>query len=227
MRRFNMPGILAGLALAVPTTALPTFALGQARVPPVVMEHLQGLEARCRADGGRPGGGRFIVAQDFTGDGRPDYLISEGDFVCTGRPDLFRQNGEARVDIFVTDARGQALRAFSDRLIAFRVLAGAPVKVQIARRGAVCGAAAGPTTQCATQLAWNGQTFGAGVSVSDADRTGAPTTNPTNRASASPQAAPAGDTQAAFAARCRRELVAVDASAARWADDECRTRWTH
>lgn len=198
-------------------------ALGQARVPATVMTHLRSLESLCKSSGGQPGGGRFIVVQDFTGDRRPDYLISEGDFVCTGRPDLFKRNGEARVDIFVGDATGQARRVYSDRLIAFRVLAGVPAKVQIARRGAVCGPDAGPTTQCAAQLAWNGQGFGAAVSVSDADRTGpasAQAAGPTP-----PAAVPGGGGEAAFLAKCRRDLIAKDARAARWADDQCRDVW--
>ncbi|ODT88963.1 hypothetical protein [Phenylobacterium sp. SCN 70-31] len=212
--------VAAGLAVALPAAAQP-----QPRVPSIVMDHLRGLEARCRAAGGQPGGGRFIVAQDFTGDRRPDYLVSEGDYVCTGRPNLFRENGEARVDIFVTNPSGQAPRVFSDKLIGFRVLAGTPTKIQIARRGALCGAGAGPTTQCATQLVWNGQSFGAGVSVSDADRAG-PAAAAAPAVSAS-GAAPAGETETAFLARCRKELITRDAGAARWADEECGDRWKH
>ncbi|WP_337185174.1 hypothetical protein [Phenylobacterium sp.] len=211
--------VAAGLAFVLPATAQP-----QPRVPSIVMDHLKSLEARCRAAGGQPGGGRFIVAQDFTGDRRPDYLVSEGDYICTGRPNLFRENGEAQVDIFVTDASGQAPRVFADKLIGFRVLAGTPAKIQIARRGAVCGPGAAPTTQCATQLAWNGHSFGAGVSVSDADRAGPATAAPAGGAAG---AAPAGETEAAFLARCRQELVSRDAGAARWADEECRERWKH
>jgi hypothetical protein len=210
---------LAGLAALVGGSAL-----GQARVPATVMTHLRSLESLCRSSGGQPGGGRFIIVQDFTGDRRPDYLISEGDFVCTGRPDLFKRGGEARVDIFVGDASGQARRVYSDRLIAFRVLAGAPAKVQIARRGAVCGPAAGPTTQCAAQLAWNGQSFGAEVSVSDADRTGpGSATGPAPVPSAA--ATPVSGGEVAFLARCRRDLIARDAGATRWADDQCRDVW--
>ena len=215
----------AGLA-AFAAGSAPAGAFAQAPAPPVVMPHLQGRAARCRTAGGQPGGGRFIVVQDFTGDRRPDYLVSEGDFACTGRPNLFRENGEARVDIFVTNAAGQALRVFSDELIGFRVLAGTPAKVQIARRGASCGPGAGPTTQCAAQLVWNGESFGAGVSVSDADRTRPPPAAPPVQAAA-PAAAAAGETEAGFLARCRQELVSRDAGAARWADGECRERWNH
>lgn len=210
--------------------ALPAAALAQPAPPPipaVVLTHMQSLDARCAAAGGREGPGRYVAAQDFTGDGRLDYLLSEGDYNCVGRPGLFRKDGQARVDIFVTDARGQALRVYSDLLAAHRIVAGRPAKVQVARRGAACGAGAGPATQCAAQLEWNGTGFGQGVSVARA----APGAPPAATPAATPTPAPAAEAgagaggQAAFLARCRRELVSRDASAARWADEECRGRW--
>lgn len=103
-----------------------------------------------------------MIAQDFTGNGLIDYLLSEGDFNCTGRSELFRKDGQARVDIFVTDRAGGALRVYSDTLMAYRVLAGRPARVQIARKGVLCGAGNG---QRAAQLAWNGTSFGEAVSV--------------------------------------------------------------
>ncbi len=87
---------------------------------------------------------------------------------CVGRPGLFRQGGVARVDLFVVDARNAARRVYSDQLIAYRVLAGKPAKVQIARQGAACGAGSDARTQCAAQLAWNGHGFGEAIAVSDA-----------------------------------------------------------
>src|SRR5690606_20046434 len=146
-------------------------------------------------------------------DGRLDYLLSEGNYTCAGRPDIFRQNGEARVDIFVTDARNNARRVYSDRLIGYRVLAGRPVKVQIARKGAACGVGATASTQCAAQLEWNGQGFGQGVSVSSADKPGSatPAAPPAAPATAS-GAAPArlglsANAQGTFLTRCRADYV--------------------
>lgn len=208
----------AGVALAQPPP-----------VPPVVLDHMNDLDRRCRAAGGRPDGGRFVFAQDFTGDGRLDYLLSEGDYACGGKPGLFRPGGQARVDIYVADARGQVLRNYSDTLIAYRLLAGRPTKVQIARRGAACGPAATPSTQCATQLAWNGRSFGQGVAVSSGGSGAAAAQAP---APAAPGAASAGVAagggaagEAAFLVRCRRAYVSADASAARWADGQCKDDW--
>ena len=198
-------------------SASPALAQNRPPVPAVVMQHMADLDARCRAAGGRPGEARYIVAQDFTGDGRLDYLLSEGNYACTGRPDLFRRNGEARVDIFVTDARNTARRVYSDVLIGYRVLAGRPVKVQIARKGAACGPGAAAGTQCAAQLEWNGQGFGQGVSVSSADKPGS-----------GPAPARLGlepNAQATFLARCRADYVKAEASAARWADGQCKDDW--
>lgn len=223
------------LLLAAPLLLAPTPAAGQARppIPAVVLTHMNSLDARCTAAGGRPADGRYVIAQDFTGDGRIDYLLSEGDYACAGRPGLFRRDGAARVDIFVTDGRNDARRVYSDTLIAYRVLAGRPAKVQIARRGAPCGPGASAATQCAAQLAWNGQTFGEGVSVGNAP--GAPA--PVQPAPASPPAATAStappaarlavapNAEAEFLARCRRDYVSREASAARWADNQCKDDW--
>ena len=102
------------------------FAQARPPIPSVVLDHMNDLDRRCVAAGGRAGEGRFVVAQDFTGDGRLDYLLSEGDYDCVGRPGLFRKGAVARVDLFVVDARNAARRVYSDQLIAYRVLAGQP-----------------------------------------------------------------------------------------------------
>jgi hypothetical protein len=81
MRRSLLPLVLG---LCVSSAAWP-----QARppIPSVVLDHMNDLERRCVAAGGRAGQGRFVVAQDFTGDGRLDYLLSEGDYDCVAGRD--------------------------------------------------------------------------------------------------------------------------------------------
>ena len=221
--------------------------LAQARppIPTVVLDHMNDLDRRCVAAGGRVGEGRFVVAQDFTGDGRLDYLLSEGDYNCVGRPGLFRQGGVGRVDIFVVDARNAARRVYSDRLIAYRVLAGKPARVQIARQGTACGAGSSARTQCAAQLAWNGQGFGEAVAVSDARapadaapavREAAPAAAAAGVGAAAGSVAPAApappaplavppDARPRFLAECRQAYVSRSADAARWADEQCVADW--
>ncbi|WP_197422726.1 MULTISPECIES: hypothetical protein [unclassified Phenylobacterium] len=220
MTNARLWGLAIGAVAAGLTGQAGARAQGQPPIPSVVLTHMQSLDARCLAAGGREGPGRYVAAQDFTGDGRLDYLLSEGDYNCAGRPGLFRKAGQARVDIFVTDARGQSRRVYSDVLAGYRIVAGRPAKVQVARRGAACGGGAGPGAQCAAQLEWNGTGFGQGVSVARA-APGAPSAAAS--APPPPVSAPAGEAE--FLARCRRELVSRDASAARWADEECRGRW--
>lgn len=214
-------------ALAPPQTA----AQPRPPIPAVVLAHMQSLDARCRAAGGRDGDGRYVIAQDFTGDGRLDYLVSEGDYNCIGRPGLFRQNGEARIDVFVADpAPNAARRVYAETLLGYRVVAGAPARIQVARRGAACGG--GPEARCAAELRWTGTGFGQGVAVARA-APGAPpvTTNPAAPQPSAATSAPATSeatrtlTEADFVARCRRALVAREASAARWADQACRDDW--
>lgn len=220
-----VPLFVVGVLACVAT---PLLAQSPPPIPAVVMDHIQDLDARCRAAGGRPGKGRYVFARDFTGDDRLDYLVSEGDYDCGGRPGLFRPDGVARVDIYVTDGRNAARRVYSDRLIAYRLLAGKPVQVQIARRGAACGPGSVPTTQCAAQLAWNGEGFGEGVSVSDATaKVPTPASEPSGPAGGATAVGLTlqADAQARFLVECRAAYLARSADAARWADEQCAGDW--
>jgi len=218
------------------------FAEARPPIPSVVLDHMNDLDRRCVAAGGRAGEGRYIVAQDFTGDGRLDYLLSEGDYSCVGRPGLFRQGGVARVDLFVVDGRNAARRVYSDQLIGYRVLAGKPAKVQIVRQGGACGSGNDARTQCAAQLAWNGHSFGEAIAVIDPSApTGAP---PPESAAvlAAPSTTAAGigavavgsapaplvvppEARPRFLAGCRQTYVSRSADAARWADEQCVADW--
>jgi hypothetical protein len=133
---------------------LATPAAAQGGVPPEVQARVNELVARCVQAGGTLGSmrgeGRFVIPADFTGDGRLDFLVSEGNVPCMGRPATFRPDGLARVELWVRQADGSARLAFADRLLAYRVLAGPPAKLQIARRGPACGAA-----RCGDELLWN------------------------------------------------------------------------
>ena len=215
------------------------FAQARPPIPSVVLDHMNDLDRRCVAAGGRAGEGRFVVAQDFTGDGRLDYLLSEGDYDCVGRPGLFRQGGVARVDLFVVDARNAARRVYSDQLIGYRVLAGQPARVQIARQGAACGAGSTARTQCAAQLAWNGHGFGEAIAVSDAKAPSASAAPGSPATSPGPQAANAGAGAAAVAAAGSAPVALVvrpearprfladcrQAYVSRSADEQCVADW--
>ena len=233
-----MNRMLLLLALGACLSAV-VFAQARPPIPSVVLDHMNDLDRRCLAAGGRVGEGRYIVAQDFTGDGRLDYLLSEGDYSCVGRPGLFRQGGVARVDLFVVDGRNAAWRVYSDQLIGYRVLAGKPAKVQIARQGAACGAGSDARTQCAAQLAWNGHGFGEAIAVSDSR---APADAPPAQSAAvlpAPSTAAAGvgvgsapaplvvppDARPRYLADCRQTYVSRSADAARWADEQCVADW--
>jgi hypothetical protein len=134
--------------------ALATAAQAQGLVPEPVKARVNELVAQCVAAGGALGSmsgqGRFVIPQDFTGDGRTDFLISEGNVPCIGKPTLFRPDGLAKVELWVGTGAGGATLAFADRLLAYRVLAGPPARLQIARRGPACGAA-----RCGDELRWN------------------------------------------------------------------------
>ncbi len=149
------------LAIAA-AASLPSGAKAQSRppIPDAVFAHIDQLDLGCRARGGRAGEGRYIVAQDFTGDGRPDYLISEHEYVCTGRPQAYRRNdGAARIALFVTDADNNAFRAYYEMVVSYEVTAGQPATVQVVKEGAFCRPGAPPQVRCSAQLDWNGRIF--------------------------------------------------------------------
>lgn len=140
---------------------LPSLGVAQGRpaVPSALIAHVQGLDAACRAKGGTPGGGRFIANQDFNGDGRADFLVSEADYICTGRPDALKSAGGAKLAIFVTDAAGQASRAYYETVSAHQATAGRPARVQVMKTGAFCAPGAAPQIRCSADLMWNGKAF--------------------------------------------------------------------
>lgn len=175
----------AALAAALGATA--AVAQPAQSLPPAVLDHVEQLDKRCAAAGGRPAGGRFVIAQDFTGDGRTDFLVSEGDYACAGRADMFRRGGVARVAIYVGEGGG-ARRVFFETLAAYRVLAGAPARVQVAKRGSACGAGTPANGLCGGTLAWTGRAFALPGAAATAEK---PQTAPAMPSAAPPAAASA------------------------------------
>jgi hypothetical protein len=57
--------------------------------PAAVAQKMADMDSACRVAGGRPGGGTYVFVQDFSGDGGNDFLISEGNYNCIGKPDVF------------------------------------------------------------------------------------------------------------------------------------------
>jgi hypothetical protein len=210
-------------------------------VPEPIKARVNDLVAQCARAGGQlgqmTGQGQFVIPRDFTGDGRTDFLVSEGNFPCVGKPALFRPDGLARVELWVGDGASARL-GFADRLLAYRVLDGRPARLQIVRKAPACG---GPA-RCGDELRWNAQSVSFeewptdGRKVSARPATGAaamaaappssPTTSPTTaqQAAGIPQVQPGAD--AAFKARCRKETLAQSGpAAAKWVDGHCAEQW--
>lgn len=143
---------LAGAACAAPAAA-------QGLVPDAVRARIDDLVAAGAQAGGQlgdmSGQGRFVIPADFNGDGHTDFVVSEGNVPCTGQPGLFREGGLARVELYAGTGTPAAHLVFADRLLAYRVLAGSPARLQIARRGEACGAGSSASAQCGAELRWN------------------------------------------------------------------------
>jgi hypothetical protein len=209
------------LALLAATCALPASA--QRGVPETIKQRVNELVAACAQAGGQlgtmSGQGQFVIPADFSGDGQPDFVVSEGNLPCTGKPDLFRRDGQARVELFLADGEGDVRLAFADDLLAYRVLDGRPAKLQIARKGAGCGAGSPPAAQCGAELRWNAGTRGFDE-VPTGSRNGAPAIGVRPAviqgavASAGPAAPPAADATASAGAAAPKATVPANAGAA-------------
>lgn len=127
-------------------------------VPAAIKARVNELVKTCVDAGGligdMSGQGRFVLPYDFTGDGRTDFVVSEGNVPCTGKPDLFRAGGLSRVELHVASGNDTQL-VFADRLLAYRVVAGPPARLQVARRGSGCGPGSTGRTRCGAELRWN------------------------------------------------------------------------
>ena len=191
--------------------------------PPQVAARIAQLDQACQRAGGRPVAKPYVLVHDFTGDQRPDFLISEGDYGCAGKPGLFQTNNQAIIEIWVTDPRNQAQRLYRQQVRAYRVLNTTPRTVQIALAAPACP---GGQNLCGFTLAFNP---GTGAFVAQAVGQGAPA----QAAAAPPSPGPAApatatgvrESQADFLARCQREMIAKNPQARQWAADSCKESW--
>ena len=139
------------LMILLAAVALPAMAQGQ-RPPPSVATKMQVMDTACAVAGGKPGQGTYVFPFDFNGDGQTDYLVSEGNYVCVGKPTAFRAEGHAVVEIYVRQG-ADAPRAFYEVVRGYKILDGAPRVVQVVRDGSACGPTA--TGPCTVTLRWD------------------------------------------------------------------------
>lgn len=222
-------------------------ATAQGQVPEPIKARVNELVATCAKAGGTLGNmsgqGQFVIPVDLTGDGRIDFVVSEGNFPCAGKPNLFRPDGLGRVQVYAGDGAGGARLLFDDRLLAYRVLAGKPSKLQIARRGAACGTGAAASARCGDELRWNTASSQFDAVATDgrpatprpvaAPEPAAPAVvTPAAAPAAGGSAAPAGsvppvqaDAESRFKATCRKNHLSHKPQRTDWIDDACADEW--
>lgn len=210
------------LGFIIAASAAGAFAQTQTPPPPSIRTKIQAMDTACGVAGGRPAGGAYIFRQDFSGDGVPDYLVSEGGYQCAGKPDAFRANGHANIQIFVTSG-ADAQSVFYESVRGYRIIPGAPSQVQVVRD-------TGTVT-----LAYNGGRFVAGGQAAPVDPLAQVGARPPAAAGAAaapaaaappPAAAGSPETQAAFQARCVRERMArYKGLTQKIADSSCQSIW--
>ncbi|WP_162232716.1 hypothetical protein [Sphingomonas sanxanigenens] len=197
--------LLVGLAAPMALPAQMPADRFPADMPQQVQARIADLDARCRAAGGRPNPRPYLFIHDYSGDGVPDYLLSEGRYGCTGQEGVFRVVGASVLEIFVTEPDGAAFSAWRSIVAGYRLVQHTPLLVQVVKVGQACGA----SPLCGYQLRYDaaGRRFDA-VPVSGAQAKGAaaPPASGGNRPVIAPApAAPAPRSQAEMLAECRAE----------------------
>lgn len=238
-RALMMAATAAGLGSPV--------AAQQAQVPEAIKARVNELVATCAKAGGTLGNmtgqGQFVIPADLTGDGRTDFVVSEGNFPCAGKPTLFRPDGLGRVQVYAGEGAGGARLLFDERLLAYRLVAGKPAKLQIAQRGAACGSGAQASTRCGDELRWNSAAsrFDA-VATDGRAATPRPIAAPQGATSIAAAPAPAGaapataasvgaipsvlaTAESSFKANCRKQYLADKPQQTGWIDGACADEW--
>ena len=170
MRRASMTSRTLLLFIMLVYSAL-ELSPGHARkpaVPPlaprVVRQHFADADHDCRIQRGRPirrGHRDATYRFDFDGDGRRDWVIDEGKFLCDGAWSIYRgSQGDAQVLVYVVRRNGSAFLAF--RHGALGLFHGANGKrIYIGVGGPLCGQRVTPATsradmiRCRRPLVWN------------------------------------------------------------------------
>ncbi|MGF7148881.1 hypothetical protein FHS96_002509 [Sphingomonas zeicaulis] len=145
--------LLIGLAAPVALPAQMPADQFPADMPTQVQARIGDLDARCRAAGGRPNPRPYLFIHDYSGDGVPDYLLSEGRYGCTGQEGVFRVVGASVVEIFVTEADGSAFSAWRSIVAGYRLVQHKPLLVQVVKVGRECG----PSPLCGYQLRYDAE----------------------------------------------------------------------
>jgi len=156
--------------------------------PPGLTARAVAMTAACRATGGKPinGDRPFVYSQyDLTGDGRPEYILDEAGFGCSGKAGLFVTPTGAPLQVF-DGATGASL--YRGLAYTFQVTKDRGPRLLLTLRGPACSPNAMATTTCQRPLTWNAATraFTGAPQLAAAPPTGQTKPSPT------PTPAPAG-----------------------------------
>lgn len=134
-------------------------SVAELKLPPTVATDLKAIAAECSAVGGTPHTDGAIKRVDLNADGNDDYVLDVGSVSCDGAASIYGDRTKG-VTVYVGDARGGAVAAFTDSVYGAKVEgSGAAAKLWLTVSGAQCGkkpaADFASEAFCDRALSWN------------------------------------------------------------------------
>lgn len=161
--------MVACLVLGTTLSLAPDLARAQAREvskpPRPVAQALAEMDQLCRDNDGKPAPSPGLLSRlDLNGDGRPDYALDQGAYVCDGAASLFSGSGGSQLLVWVsTDGPEGWLKAYEGALFELKAEHKPQPRLLLAVSGAACGQKLKPSTShaaessCWRPLKWNPQ----------------------------------------------------------------------
>lgn len=125
-------------------------------LPPAVEADIKAEMKECATHDAKFKKG-FLIRRDINGDGKEDYILDYGHFICGRASNTYCGSGGCSTTIYASTASGY-VRVLNDtvRGVEFKTIHGRPAMI-LGLHGSACGKAG--SAECGETLYWNGEKF--------------------------------------------------------------------
>lgn len=133
-----------------------TLAHAAAPLPPAVQAEINGEMKECSTHNAKFKKG-FLTRKDINGDGKEDYILDFGQFLCGSPYSSYCGSGGCSTSVYVSTANGY-MRVLNDTVhsVEFKTIGGRPAML-LQVHGSACGREG--AFVCKETLYWNGSAF--------------------------------------------------------------------